>query len=419
VTTGALISGATTATETGAGGSADQLAAREPTASEEPGLAALLLASNSTYVRGGTGVEVASANAQGTTGAGAGDVWLRAVTGDVLVNGAIAARDVALRAEAGAVTAQAVSARDDIVLRASGAITTGDLTSGTTVNGSAATDSGTDGAGDVLAGQVPLSTPQLLTGNDIDGRSGTSITTGLTRALGAGSDIRLEAPVINGRSGSGLLDIDLSAEGDVVLVGVASARDVAIEAGGAVTAQAINATDDIAIRAGTTATTGALTSGAATATESGAGGSADQLAAREPTASEEPGLAALLLASNSTYVRGGTGVEVASANAQGTTGAGAGDVWLRAVTGDVLVNGAIAARDVALRAEAGAVTAQAVSARDDIVLRASGAITTGDLTSGTTGERLGRDGQRHGRRGRRAGRPGAAQHAAAAHRQRH
>jgi hypothetical protein len=163
--------------------------------------------------------------------------------GDIILGGLATARDVALTA-GGLVSTQEIRAADDIAIRATGTVTTGALTSGF----APAVD--VEGAADTLV------TDNMLDGQDID-ISGSSIAIGAARANGTGSDIRLRSPVAQAAG----TDLDLIAGGDIVLGGLATARDVALQAGGLVNTQEIRAADDIAIRATAAVTTGALTSG--------------------------------------------------------------------------------------------------------------------------------------------------------------
>ncbi len=212
-----------------------------------------------------------------TQGATAGAISVGAVTaaGEVFLDGVgvtstgivtSTSGDVAVRGRAGSTVMLAgASAGDDVVIRTTGQVTiTGPISAG----------GGTDSAGRGDALRVSDGTVMLegqtfdLTGNDIDIRAGAVTTTGTMTALGAASDVRVQA--------AGTISLGgLNAGRDVVVdgasavsTGVLSAgRDVGVRStgvGAAVAVGGASAGDDVVIRSKGTIIAGALSSGSGT-----------------------------------------------------------------------------------------------------------------------------------------------------------
>jgi hypothetical protein len=259
---------------------------------------------------------------------------LSAITadGNFAIGGAADLVDLALNV-AGSVTTGTLTLHDDLAIRATGTVTTGDITTG------AATAIETDGTG---AADLLLS-PISLAGHDVD-INGTTIAVGAIRALGAGSDVRLRAPV----TGSGL-DLSIDAGGSIGLDGTATARDVALNAGGTVVSGAINATDDIAIRAVGAVTTGTLVSGFGTAVD--ASGAADAL------------LSPISLAGHDIDVQG-LAITIPTATANGS----ASDLRLATTNGDLTL------------------TTADVGAKAQLTQRGASTLTLTSLTTGRSGD---------------------------------
>lgn len=185
----------------------------------------------------------------GATGIGNGSTDLDLMAGGRIILGSSArGRDISLVA-GGNVLTNSLTARDDVVVRSQqGFIRMESATSGSTVDGLGAVD--VAGAADSAAGAS-------LAGHDVDMVSN-YINTGAIRAFGTGSDIRLDG----GTKGIGYhyRDLDLYADGSIVLSSIARGQDVAIVAGGQVIVEDVRARDDIYI-SGTDVTHGSLLTG--------------------------------------------------------------------------------------------------------------------------------------------------------------
>lgn len=346
-----------------------------------------------------------------------GDVVLSAVNNILDSSGSLAGSiggaDVALSA-GNSITVGTVNARDDIAIRARGTVTSGSLTSGTTVNGAGPIEE--NGAADELLSGVDLS------GHDVD-VDGSAIFAGVIDAIGAGSDIRLGAPV-----SASVNDLDFAAGGDITIDGSASGVDVAMQAGGTITTGDISARDDIALVAGGPLDVGILASGV-TVNDAGPvdeNGSADALLGQtldghdlfaqgssvdltKATANgagsdltlhattgelsivdgEAGGMITLIKEGSSGILSAqtllaGTGVVLRSdtdIEAQ-TVKTTTGDLDF-AAGGDVTVDNPLEATDVAINA-GGTITTGDISARDDIALIAGNTLDVGVLMSGVT-----------------------------------
>ena len=256
----------------------------------------------------------------GVIGAG-GDVEVFA-DGDILdsaLAGSISGADVALSA-GGSITAGTVTARDDIAIRAPGTVTTRSLTSGATIGGNGPVD--VAGAADDLLEGVDLS------GHDVD-VDGSAIAAGVVRAIGTGSDIRLRAPVT-----ASLQDLDFAAGGDITIDGPANGVDVAMDAGGTITAGNISARDDIALRAGETLDVGTLQSGVTV----GSGAPVDQAGSADTLLGET-------LTGHDLFIQAAQ-IDRDQATANGTNS----DLIVRATTGDLTIDNALAGGNVDLDA---------------------------------------------------------------------
>ncbi|HEX8570844.1 MAG TPA: hypothetical protein VF699_13125, partial [Caulobacteraceae bacterium] len=365
-------------------------------------------------VRAGGGVAL-----QGSGGARGIDVALQAVAGTISTNGSI-------------------TARDDIVLRANGTTGSisigGGLTSGTTVDTLARTD--TAGAGDALvtaAGALTIAgvTFSTLTGHDIDA-GGSSITvSGATTAEGLPgsgaapleSDVRLQA--------TGAVTVQsVTAERDLIIDGgtstsstisttqLAAGRDVAVRAtnghvsiGSSPFPTTVQAGDDILLRSSLTTTVNGALQTQANWTGGTTEEAADAIAAGNAITF---GTLVTTLDGSDIDVKAGTDILITgTATAEGYPGSGAKtsdarfqanrNINLATITAerDILIDGTLttggfvrvdgdlrAGQDIAIRSSNGSVqvlSGTSVTADDDVAIRASTSVqVTQQIRSGAT-----------------------------------
>jgi filamentous hemagglutinin family protein len=263
-----------------------------------------------------------------------------AATGAITAADLVSGADIALGSGGNVLTGNQ-TARDDVVIRAAGSVAAGAISSGSPANSDDPV-----GAGERLLAE--RGETQSLAGHDIDIR-GNGLRLGAPRANAGGtgrSDVRLDSGSGEvGVPGSGE-DLDIRADGDIVIAGTIRARDVALDAGGLVDVDDVFADDDIAMSVAETISTGALMAG-----DQDALGAADDL-----------------------------GLQIFA----GTDLTGGGNIFLFADS--AVTTGAITADfDVAIRAGTGAsIATGAIGAGDDIVLAAGGTVTAGALTAGAT-----------------------------------
>jgi filamentous hemagglutinin family protein len=315
----------------------------------------------------GAGSDIAVTNAGGI-GSGSAHLSLTA-GGDLAVSGAAKGIDVAMNA-GGTLATGAITARDDIALRASGAIATGALTSGATVDAMGAVD--VAGAADTLAGAT-------LAGHDVN-LSGNGLVVGQIRANGSGSD----ATLTGGASGigNGSQDLDIRADGNVVLNSAARGRDIGLVASGSITTASLTTRDDVVVFADGAVSTGAVTSGATV----DALGAADVAGVVDSFGGQNGGNDIWLR--GSTVVAGpitatGAGSDV---SLHGEVGNGSQDLQV-AAGGNIYFSSSARGRDIALSA-GGSITTGQLTARDDVVVRAAGLASLLGVTTGATVDAL-------------------------------
>jgi hypothetical protein len=315
-----------------------------------------------------------------------------------------AGRDIAIRARTGSVTLGGTAANgeqtggemtavDDIVIRARTHVSTTDDTQ-------MYAEGGADqfGVGDVLFNldKTSLGANQTfnLSGSNLDIKVSNG-DVNIPAPAHAFTDVRVQATGAI-QLNDGIAGRDLLVDGQGVILGMGSARDVAINGRtGAVTAYTISASDDIVIR-GASATLGTLSA----ISEGDGVGAADMLYQVAPTklGGATLGLAGANIDVLTTGSITTTGTATATSDARfvsvGGDPANPAPVSLAKVLAyqDILVDGdSVAAsaplqagRDLAVRARAGDVTlGDVASAGDDLLVRATGAVTTGYLV--TTG----------------------------------
>jgi hypothetical protein len=289
-------------------------------------------------------------------------------------------------------------AGDDVAIRAAALLkVTGAVTSGDVTGADAA------GAADRLiaeAGAMRVGTTDFaLAGGDVDIRSASIDLDGGVSALGAGSDVRLQATaaletaaVNAGRDV--LIDGSTTTAANVATGALTAARDVGVRStSGSITVASASSGDDAVLRARDAATvTGTLTS-TGLRTDADASSAGDLLSSANPTVLD--GALALtdgshvdIKTATGAIAIGGATTAATDARLQaGGTATTAGVAAGR----DILLDGATvttgelrAARDVAVRGRTGGVTIASATAGDDVVVRATAGLVkvTGALTSG-------------------------------------
>ncbi|HEX8365206.1 MAG TPA: filamentous hemagglutinin N-terminal domain-containing protein [Allosphingosinicella sp.] len=302
----------------------------------------------------------------GTNGTGDGTTDLDLIAGgNVEIIGGARGVDVAISG-GGSVSTGALQARDDIAVRAVATVSTGDLTSGTTVGSGLPVESA--GAADALVPSVDFS------GHDID-VAGDGAILGRVVANGAGSDVRIAGGTAG--IGNSTADVDIDAAGDVTLQGDAVGRDVALRAGDTIVTGQIAAADDIVLRIGGDGTTGSLTSG----TGADVAGAGDALAAATLAGGDIDIVGGNAVLFGRTVATGASS-DIRVDSGAGGIGSGAQDMDLDA-GGAITLSDPARGRDIAIRAGTSVDTASLI-ARDDIAIRAGTMATAGALTSGTT-----------------------------------